>query len=80
VRFIRRLQRDMAERGRSAESVIEPYLETVRPRHKQFIEPTKRHADVIRPHGANGPAVDITSTKVLTLICDWERAVTALFS
>jgi len=74
VRFIRRLQRDMAERGRSAESVINQYLDTVRPMHKQFIEPTKRHADVILPHGANGPAVDIITTKVLTLIRDLDRA------
>ncbi|PQA76353.1 uridine kinase [Rhodoferax sp. TS-BS-61-7] len=70
VRFIRRLQRDMAERGRSAESVINQYLETVRPMHKQFIEPTKRNADVILPHGANGPAVDIITTKVKTLVRD----------
>ncbi|MFM2275349.1 MAG: hypothetical protein RL211_1221 [Pseudomonadota bacterium] len=67
VRFIRRLQRDMAERGRSAESVINQYLETVRPMHKQFIDPTRRYADVILPHGANGPAVDIITTKVKTL-------------
>ena len=73
VRFIRRLQRDMAERGRSTESVISQYLETVRPMHKQFIEPTKRHADVILPHGANGPAVDIITTKVVTLIRDINR-------
>ena len=68
VRFIRRLQRDIAERGRSTESVINQYMETVRPMHKQFIEPTKRHADVILPHGANGPAVDMITTKVGTLI------------
>ena len=68
VRFIRRRQRDMAERGRSAESVINQYMETVRPMHKQFIEPTKRNADVILPHGANGPAVDIITTKVISLI------------
>jgi len=74
VRFIRRLQRDIAERGRSVESVINQYLETVRPMHKQFIEPTKRHADVILPHGANGPAVDIITTKVVTLIRDLDRA------
>jgi uridine kinase len=74
VRFIRRLQRDMAERGRSAESVIKQYLDTVRPMHKQFIEPTKRRADVILPHGANGPAVDIITTKVMTLIRDLDRA------
>lgn len=68
VRFIRRLQRDMAERDRTAESVINQYMATVRPMHKQFIEPTKRHADVILPHGANDPAVDILTTKVKTLI------------
>ncbi|WP_294764557.1 uridine kinase [uncultured Rhodoferax sp.] len=74
VRFIRRLQRDMAERGRSAESVINQYLETVRPMHKQFIEPTKRNADVILPHGANGPAIDIITTKVKTLVQDLDRS------
>ena len=74
VRFIRRLQRDMAERGRSAESVIGQYMDTVRPMHKQFIEPTKRNADVILPHGANGPAVDIITTKVKTLIRDLQRS------
>jgi uridine kinase len=42
--------------------------------HKQFIEPTKRHAHVILPHGANGPAVDIITTKVVTLIRDLDRA------
>ncbi|BDT66545.1 uridine kinase [Comamonadaceae bacterium OS-1] len=73
VRFIRRLQRDMAERGRSAESVITQYLETVRPMHKQFIEPTKRRADVILPHGANGPAIDIITTKVVSLVRDLDR-------
>lgn len=72
VRFIRRLQRDITERGRSTESVIKQYLETVRPMHKQFIEPTKRNADVILPHGANGPAVDIITTKVKSLIQDLE--------
>jgi len=74
VRFIRRLQRDMAERGRTAESVINQYMDTVRPMHKQFIEPTKRRADVILPHGANGPAVDIITTKVMTLIRDLDRS------
>jgi uridine kinase len=74
VRFIRRLERDIAERGRSVESVIKQYLDTVRPMHKQFIEPTKRHADVIFPHGANSPAVDIITTKVKTLIRDLNGA------
>jgi uridine kinase len=68
VRFIRRLQRDISERGRSAQSVIEQYLQTVRPMHKQFIEPTKRNADVILPHGANGPAVDMITTKAVSFI------------
>ena len=68
VRFIRRMQRDIAERGRTMESIVNQYLETVRPMHKQFIEPTKRHADVILPHGANGPAVDVITTKVASVI------------
>ncbi|MRV75546.1 uridine kinase [Duganella sp. FT92W] len=68
VRFIRRLQRDISERGRSMDSVIGQYMETVRPMYKQFIEPTKRHADVILPHGANGPAVDVITTKVASVI------------
>lgn len=68
IRFIRRMQRDIEERGRSVESVISQYLETVRPMHRQFIEPTKRYADVILPHGANEPAVDIITTKVASII------------
>jgi uridine kinase len=68
VRFIRRLKRDIAERGRTTDNVIEQYLGTVRPMHNQFIEPTKRFADVILPHGANDPAVDIITTKVASLI------------
>jgi uridine kinase len=73
VRFIRRLQRDISERGRSTESVVHQYMETVRPMHKQFIEPTKRNADVILPHGANGPAVDIITTKVRSLLQEMGR-------
>lgn len=73
VRFIRRMQRDIAERGRSLESIVGQYLDTVRPMHKQFIEPTKRHADVILPHGANDPAVDIITTKVASVIGRLQR-------
>ena len=51
VRFIRRLQRDINERGRSLSSVVEQYMDTVRPMHLKFVEPSKRHADVIIPHG-----------------------------
>jgi uridine kinase len=73
VRFIRRMQRDIKERGRSMESIVTQYMETVRPMHKQFIEPTKRHADVILPHGANGPAVDVITTKVASVIGKLKR-------
>ncbi len=68
VRFIRRMQRDITERGRSVESVVVQYMDTVRPMHKQFIEPTKRNADVIFPHGANGPAIDVITAKVASVI------------
>ena len=51
IRFIRRLQRDIAERGRTTESVIGQYFRTVRPMHHEFVEPSKRHADVIIPEG-----------------------------
>ena len=51
VRFIRRLKRDVAERGRDVEAVISQYMTTVRPMHNQFVEPSKRHADIIIPTG-----------------------------
>ncbi len=53
IRFIRRLQRDIRERGRTMESVIEQYLVTVRPMHYEFVEASKRHADLIVPEGGN---------------------------
>jgi len=53
IRFIRRLQRDIRERGRTTESVIEQYFATVRPMHMEFVEASKRFADVIVPEGAN---------------------------
>ncbi len=52
VRFIRRLQRDISERGRTVDSVIGQYYRTVRPMHHEFVEPSKRHADIIIPEGA----------------------------
>ncbi len=59
VRLIRRLRRDIAERGRTAESIIDQYLATVKPAHERFIEPSKRYADVIIPEGGlNRPAID----------------------
>jgi uridine kinase len=68
LRFIRRLQRDVADRGRSADSVIAQYLDTVRPAHEQFIEPSKRYADVIIPNGGlNRPALDVLLARVREL-------------
>ncbi|HEY5443440.1 MAG TPA: uridine kinase, partial [Pyrinomonadaceae bacterium] len=65
IRFIRRLRRDIAERGRTAESVIEQYIATVRPMHMQFVEPSKRHADVIIPEGGhNLVSIDLLSGKI----------------
>ena len=51
IRFIRRLQRDIEERGRTVQSVVDQYLETVRPGHYEFIEPSKAYADLIVPEG-----------------------------
>jgi uridine kinase len=53
IRFIRRLRRDLIERGRTLESVVKQYLATVRPMHLEFVEPSKRYADVIVPEGGN---------------------------
>ena len=65
VRFIRRLERDTAERGRSVESVIRQYLSTVRPMHLEFVEPSKRYADVIIPEGGlNRIAVEMIQARV----------------
>ena len=65
IRFIRRLRRDVAERGRTVESVIDQYLATVRPMHMQFVEPSKREADVIIPEGGhNLVSIDLLSGKI----------------
>jgi uridine kinase len=65
IRFIRRLRRDLAERGRTLESVIEQYIGTVRPMHMQFVEPSKRYADVIIPEGGyNLVSIDLLSGKI----------------
>jgi uridine kinase len=65
IRFIRRLRRDLAERGRTLDSVIEQYIATVRPMHIQFIEPSKRYADVIIPEGGyNLVSIDLISGKI----------------
>ncbi len=69
VRFIRRLERDTRERGRSPESVIAQYLEFVRPMHLSFVEPTKRYADVIIQHGGmNEPALGMLAAHIRSTI------------
>ena len=73
-RFIRRLRRDIADRGRSVDQVIEQYLQTVRPMHLQFVETSKRYADVIIPEGGlNFVAVDLIVTKVRDILAPHER-------
>ena len=69
IRFIRRLRRDLIERGRSADSIIRQYEESVRPMHLQFVEPSKRHADVIIPEGGhNKVAIDLMKSKIRELL------------
>lgn len=69
VRIIRRIKRDMLERGRSLDSVIDQYLSTVRPSHLQFVEPSKRYADLIIPEGGeNEVAIDILYQKIKSLV------------
>ena len=69
LRFIRRLERDLAERGRTTESVIKQYQSTVRPMHLEFVEPSKRYADVIIPEGGfNTAALDMVVARVDVLL------------
>jgi uridine kinase len=69
IRFIRRLQRDIYQRGRTTESVIEKYLVTVRPMHLKFVEPSRRYADVIVPEGGhNMVAMDMIVARIQTIL------------
>lgn len=69
VRFIRRLKRDMEDRGRSLDSVIHQYLETVRPMHMMFVEPSKIYADLIVPEGGkNEVAIDVLVNKIVNIL------------
>ncbi len=69
LRFIRRLQRDIAERGRTMEKVIQQYLTTVRPMHLEFVEPSKRYADVIIPEGGlNEVAMEMVIARIESLL------------
>ena len=69
IRFIRRLKRDIEERGRSVDSVCQQYLNTVRPMHEQFIEPSKKYAHIIIPEGgSNVVAIDLLLTKIKSIV------------
>ena len=74
IRFIRRLQRDITERGRTTESVIRQYLETVRPMHLEFVEASKRYADVIIPEGGlNVVAMDMVTARIENMLNPKEK-------
>ncbi len=69
IRFIRRLERDISDRGRTTESVIRQYLSTVRPMHLEFVEPSKRYADIIIPEGGlNEVALDMVVARIVELL------------
>lgn len=69
IRFIRRLVRDIRERGRTTDTVVEQYLATVRPMHLEFVEPSKRFADVIIPEGGhNEVGIDLVIQKIRSLV------------
>ena len=69
IRFVRRLDRDITERGRTVRSVIDQYLSTVRPMHLEFVEPSKRYADVIIPEGGFNPvALDMVVARIEAMI------------
>jgi len=69
LRFIRHLERDMRERGRTLESVVQQYLATVRPMHMEFIEPSRRYANVIIPEGGyNDVGIDLVIQKLRSLV------------
>ena len=69
IRFIRRLERDITERGRTTESVIKQYQSTVRPMHLEFVEPSKRYADIIIPQGGfNTAAMDMVVARIEALL------------
>lgn len=71
IRILRRIQRDIEERGRTMDSVIKQYVSTVRPAHLQFIEPNKRYADIIIPEGGyNAVAIDLVVSKIKSIIGD----------
>ncbi|TWT12272.1 uridine kinase [Streptococcus sp. sy004] len=71
IRIIRRIKRDMQERGRSLDSIIEQYTGVVKPMYHQFIEPTKRYADIVIPEGvSNVVAIDVINTKIASILAE----------
>ena len=71
IRIIRRIKRDINKRGRTFEAVIEQYYNTVRPMHQQFVEPSKKYANIIIPEGAhNEVAIDIIRTKIVSILIE----------
>lgn len=70
IRFIRRLQRDIQDRGRTVDSVVRQYLDYVRPMHNQFIEATKRYSHIIIPHGANKAALEMIIARIKAALND----------
>jgi uridine kinase len=74
LRFIRRLERDINERGRTTENVVKQYLSSVRPMHLEFVEPSKRYADVIIPEGGlNTVAMDMVIARIEALLKEEEQ-------
>ncbi|HHY54445.1 MAG TPA: uridine kinase [Chloroflexi bacterium] len=71
IRFIRRLRRDMVERGRNLDSIVQQYLGTVRPMHMEFVEPSKRYADIIVPQGGdNRVAMEMIVSRIQALLSE----------
>ena len=70
IRFIRRLRRDIEQRGHTMESVIDQYLQTVKPMHIKFVEPSRKFADIIIPEGHNPVAVDMVVTMIKSTLDD----------
>jgi uridine kinase len=69
LRFIRRLERDISERGRTLDTVVKQYLSTVRPMHLEFVEPSKRYADIIIPEGGfNAAALDMVVARIEAML------------
>jgi uridine kinase len=73
IRLIRRMNRDVAERGRSVQSVVQQYLKTVQPMHQQFVVPSKRNADIIVPEGLNSVALDLVVSKLTHWLSRWPK-------